>query len=182
MWLNIILGSISGLGLFLFGMKMMADGLQKVAGNRLKSIVKSLTKNKLIGVCVGTVVTMIIQSSSATSVMVVGFVNAGIMNLTQATSIIFGANIGTTITGQMVSFNLATWAPVSIGIGFLLSVASKSSKVREIAEILIGFGLLFVGMLYLKEALSPLKDLPEFTNLIVKAEVMIAIPYHRVGV
>ena len=168
MWLNIILGSISGLGLFLFGMKMMADGLQKVAGNRLKSIVKSLTKNKLIGVCVGTVVTMIIQSSSATSVMVVGFVNAGIMNLTQATSIIFGANIGTTITGQMVSFNLATWAPVSIGIGFLLSVASKSSKVREIAEILIGFGLLFVGMLYLKEALSPLKDLPEFTNLIVQ--------------
>ena len=164
MYLEMFLGAVAGLSLFLYGMKLMADGLQKFAGDKLKSIVRTLTKNRLMAVLVGMFVTMVIQSSSATSVMVVGFVNAGIMTIQQAVGVIFGANIGTTITGQMVSFNLSQWAPIAIGTGILMGAIVK---MKELAEILVGFGILFIGMNYLKDALAPLKDLPAFTEWIV---------------
>lgn len=167
MYLEMFLGAVAGLSLFLYGMKLMADGLQKFAGDKLKSIVRTLTKNRLMAVLVGMFVTMVIQSSSATSVMVVGFVNASIMTIEQAVGVIFGANIGTTITGQMVSFNLSQWAPIAIGTGILMGAIVKNPKVKEFAEILVGFGILFIGMNYLKDALSPLKDLPAFTEWIV---------------
>lgn len=167
MYLEMFLGAVAGLSLFLYGMKIMADGLQKFAGDGLKSIIRTLTKNRLMAVLVGAFVTMIIQSSSATSVMVVGFVNAGLMTLQQAVGVIFGANIGTTITGQLVSFNLSQWAPIAIGSGLILGGVVKNPKVKELAEILVGFGILFIGMNLLKEALEPLKDLPQFTDWIV---------------
>ena len=167
MYLEMFLGAVAGLSLFLYGMKLMADGLQKFAGDKLKSIVRTLTKNRLMAVLVGMFVTMVIQSSSATSVMVVGFVNASIMTIQQAVGVIFGANIGTTITGQMVSFNLSQWAPIAIGTGILMGAIVKNPKVKEFAEILVGFGILFIGMNYLKDALAPLKDLPAFTEWIV---------------
>ena len=167
MYLEMFLGAVAGLSLFLYGMKLMADGLQKFAGDKLKSIVRTLTKNRLMAVLVGMFVTMVIQSSSATSVMVVGFVNAGIMTIQQAVGVIFGANIGTTITGQMVSFNLSQWAPIAIGTGILMGAIVKNPKMKELAEILVGFGILFIGMNYLKDALAPLKDLPAFTEWIV---------------
>ena len=167
MYLEMFLGAVAGLSLFLYGMKLMADGLQKFAGDKLKSIVRTLTKNRLMAVLVGMFVTMVIQSSSATSVMVVGFVNASIMTIQQAVGVIFGANIGTTITGQMVSFNLSQWAPIAIGTGILMGAIVKNPKMKELAEILVGFGILFIGMNYLKDALAPLKDLPAFTEWIV---------------
>ena len=167
MYLEMFLGAVAGLSLFLYGMKLMADGLQKFAGDKLKSIVRTLTKNRLMAVLVGMFVTMVIQSSSATSVMVVGFVNASIMTIEQAVGVIFGANIGTTITGQMVSFNLSQWAPIAIGTGILMGAIVKNPKMKELAEILVGFGILFIGMNYLKDALAPLKDLPSFTEWIV---------------
>ena len=167
MYLEMFLGAVAGLSLFLYGMKLMADGLQKFAGDKLKSIVRTLTKNRLMAVLVGMFVTMVIQSSSATSVMVVGFVNASIMTIQQAVGVIFGANIGTTITGQMVSFNLSQWAPIAIGTGILMGAIVKNPKVKEFAEILVGFGILFIGMNYLKDALAPLKDFPAFTEWIV---------------
>ena len=142
MYLEMFLGAVAGLSLFLYGMKLMADGLQKFAGDKLKSIVRTLTKNRLMAVLVGMFVTMVIQSSSATSVMVVGFVNASIMTIQQAVGVIFGANIGTTITGQMVSFNLSQWAPIAIGTGILMGAIVKNPKVKEFAEILVGFGIL----------------------------------------
>jgi len=114
---SILMALFGGLGLFLYGMNTMSEGLERAAGDRMKSIVEMLTKNKIMGVFVGAVVTMIVQSSSATTVMVVGFVNAGIMNLTQAVGIIMGANIGTTVTAQLVSINLTAIAPLAIGTG-----------------------------------------------------------------
>ena len=143
---QMIIQLVGGLGLFLYGMKIMGDGLENAAGDRLKGILEKVTSNKFIAVAVGTVVTMIIQSSSATTVMVVGFVNAGLMNLFQATGIIMGANIGTTITAQLVSLNLTAVAPIFIGIGTALVMFSKGKKNREIGNIVLGFGILFLGM------------------------------------
>lgn len=163
-----ILGAIGGLALFLYGMNLMADGLQKVAGNKLKGIIQSLTRNRLLSVLIGMFVTMIIQSSSATSVMVVGFVNAGLMTLQQAVGVIFGANIGTTITGQMVSLNLTQVAPIAVASGLLIKALTKKNTLKEAAEILIGFGILFIGMDFLKNSLSSLKDSPAFANWIAE--------------
>lgn len=166
MSIEMILGSIAGLSLFLYGMNLMASSLQKVAGDKLKSIIQKLTRNRFLSVLVGMFVTMIIQSSSATSVMVVGFVNAGLMNLSQALGVIFGANIGTTITGQMVSLNLSQWAPIAIASGLLMRAAAKKASLKDTADILVGFGILFIGMNYLKDSLAPLKDSPVFAEWI----------------
>ena len=117
-----------GLGLFIYGMHIMAEGLQKSAGNKLKKIVELLTKNRVMGVAVGAAFTALVQSSSATTVMVVGFVNAGIMNLTQAVGIIMGANIGTTITAQIVSLKLTAVAPIAVGAGVVMMLASNNSN------------------------------------------------------
>lgn len=163
--LEMILKFVGGLGMFLYGMNVMADGLQKSAGNKMKQLLGFLTNNRLLAVLVGTLVTAIIQSSSATTVMVVGFVNAGILNLTQAVGVIMGANIGTTVTSWLVSMN--EWgqmlkpeflAPLFIGVGAFVMLFTKSRKKKDIAEILVGFGVLFIGLSFMSGAISPYKD------------------------
>lgn len=158
---------LGGLGLFVYGMHMMSEGLQKAAGDKLKRILEVLTTNRFLGVIVGTAVTAITQSSSATTVMVIGFVNAGLMNLAQAASVIMGANIGTTITGQLIAFNFAAFAPLIIAIGTVMVMFSKKKKVKDVGEIVLGFGIIFLGMDTMGKAMEPLKDMPEFRNLIV---------------
>ncbi len=162
---------IGGLGMFLYGMNIMADGLQKSAGGRMRNLLGALTKNRFLGILLGAGVTAVIQSSSATTVMVVGFVNAGLMNLTQAAGIIMGANIGTTITAWVVS--MSEWgsllkpeffAPLLIGIGAFLILFSKKEKPREVSEILIGFGILFIGLSFMSGAITPYRDAPVFAE------------------
>ena len=164
---SILMALFGGLGLFLYGMNTMSEGLERAAGDRMKSIVEMLTKNKIMGVFVGAVVTMIVQSSSATTVMVVGFVNAGIMNLTQAVGIIMGANIGTTVTAQLVSINLTAIAPLAIGTGVLINLVSSNDRTKKYAQILIGFGILFLGMDTMKHAVKPLRSFEGFTTLLM---------------
>lgn len=165
--MSIVISLMGGLGLFLYGMNLMGEGLQKSAGTRLKAIIKLLTSNIFMGVLVGTGVTAVIQSSSATTVMVVGFVNAGIMTLKQAIGVIMGANIGTTVTAQLVSFNLNGMAPVALGIGIVLYLFGKNPKIKHVSEILIGFGMLFTGMEFMKDAVEPLRDYKGFTDMLV---------------
>lgn len=167
---TIILGFAGGLGLFIYGMQIMASGLQKAAGNSLKKILEVLTKNKFLGVLLGIGVTAIIQSSSATTVMVVGFVNAGLMNLQQTVGIIMGANIGTTVTGWLVSsvqwagiFSPENLAPIAVFIGAALGIFSKKQTVNQIGEILVGFGMLFIGIEMMSTGVEPL-DLPAFRD------------------
>ena len=165
--MQIVISLLGGLGLFLYGMNLMGDGLQKSAGSKLKRIIELLTSNVIMGVLVGMVVTMVIQSSSATTVMVVGFVNAGIMSLTQAIGVIMGANIGTTITAQLVSLDVDFLAPVALGIGIVIYMFSNKPKHKNIAEILIGFGILFTGMDFMKEAVKPLAGYQGFTDMLL---------------
>lgn len=164
--LGIISGLVGGLGLFLYGMKLMGDGLENAAGEKLKSIVEKFTSNRFVGVAVGALVTAIIQSSSATTVMVVSFVNAGIMNLIQATGVIMGANVGTTITAQMVSLDLESIAPFIIGVGVFISLVAKSKKRRDIANILLGFGLLFLGMGLMSGSMKPVAESDMFKDFV----------------
>ncbi len=164
--LEILIQLFGGLGLFLYGMNVMSEGLEKAAGERMKKFIEVLTKNRIMGVIVGAFVTMIVQSSSATTVMVVGFVNAGIMNLTQAISLIMGANIGTTITAQLVAFKLTEVAPIAIALGVFLKYFSKNQNTRKWAEILLGFGILFLGMGIMSGAMKPLRSFEGFRTLI----------------
>ncbi|MDD4088322.1 MAG: Na/Pi cotransporter family protein [Tissierellia bacterium] len=166
--MNIAISLVGGLGLFLFGMMYMGDGLQKAAGNKMKNILEALTKNKLMGVLVGALVTGVIQSSSATTVMVIGFVNAGLMNLNQAVGIIMGANIGTTVTAFIVSLNITKIATFMVGIGVAILLIAKKRKVKNMAEVIIGFGVLFIGMDLMKTAMEPLKSNTEFIDLMTK--------------
>ncbi|NLY43595.1 MAG: Na/Pi cotransporter family protein, partial [Clostridiaceae bacterium] len=167
-----------GAAIFLYGMKLMGDGLEKTAGKRMQKIIEAVTSNRLKAVLVGAAVTAIIQSSGATTVMVVGFVNAGIMSLTQAVGVIMGANIGTTVTAQIIRlgdisasawyFNLLrpnTLAPVVVALGVGLIMFSKKKKLNNIGEILAGFGLLFMGMGTMEEAVKGLRDLPQFKEM-----------------
>lgn len=165
---SILVQLVGGLALFLYGMTVMGEGLQKSAGDKMKSIVEMLTKNRFMAVLIGMVVTAIIQSSSATTVMVVGLVNAGIMNLTQSVGIIMGADIGTTITAQLVSINLTALAPFSIALGVIINLATNDAKIKKYAEILIGFGILFMGMDIMKSAAKPLREYEPFTNLLTQ--------------
>lgn len=160
-----------GLGLFLYGMNIMADGLQKAAGNKMKSLLGILTGNRFLAVLVGALVTAIIQSSSATTVMVVGFVNAGLMDLTQAVGVIMGANIGTTITAWLVSMNELGdilkpefYAPVVVCIGAFLILFAKKNRKKQVGEILVGFGALFIGLSFMSGAIIPYRDAPVFAN------------------
>lgn len=166
--MDIAINLIGGLGLFLFGMSYMGEGLQKAAGSKMKDILAALTKNRLMGVLVGTLVTGVIQSSSATTVMVVGFVNAGLMNLNQAVGIIMGANIGTTVTAFLVSLNITKVATFMVGVGVLMHLAAKKKKVKSISEVIIGFGILFIGMKFMGNAMKPLEADPNFTGLMTK--------------
>lgn len=164
---TVIFQLIGGLGLFLLGMQLMSEGLQKSSGDSLKKILEKLTTNRLIGTGVGAVVTAIIQSSSATTVMVVGFVNAGLMSLTQALSVILGANIGTTITGQIISFKISGIALPCIGIGAVLYIFFRKPALQYLGQIVMGFGLLFLGMDTMTEAFKPLAKSEEFKSIFV---------------
>lgn len=165
--MEIAVDLLGGLGMFLYGMNVMGDGLQKAAGEKLKRIIELLTKNKFMGVFVGTIVTAIIQSSSATTVMTTGFVNAGIMTLQQAIGVIMGANIGTTVTAQLVSFNIEKAAPIAIGLGMIIWFITKKQNIKNISEILIGFGILFVGMTFMKEAAEPVSKMQEVKDALL---------------
>jgi phosphate:Na+ symporter len=165
---EILVQIVTGLALFLYGMNVMGDGLQKSAGDKMKSIIEALTRNRIMAVFIGMVVTAIIQSSSATTVMVVGLVNAGIMNLTQSVGIIMGADIGTTITAQLVSINLTALAPFSIALGVIINLSTKNPNVKKYSEILIGFGILFLGMDIMKSACKPLRTYEPFTSLLTR--------------
>ncbi|MCK8816247.1 Na/Pi cotransporter family protein [Natroniella sulfidigena] len=156
---------LGGLGLFIYGMMQMSEGLQKTAGKKLKSLLAALTTNRVMGVLVGAGVTSIVQSSSATSVMVVGFVNAGLMNLVQSIGVIMGANVGTTITAQMVAFDLGEYAFHFIALGFFVHLFAKKPKVKYIGQVLLGFGILFLGMNVMSDTMRPLRDSPVFFDL-----------------
>ena len=159
---------LGGLGLFIYGMQQMGEGLQKAAGNKLKHFLGVLTVNPGVGVLVGTVVTSIIQSSSATTVMVVGFVNAGLMSLSQSIGVIMGANIGTTITAQLVAFELGDYAFHAIAIGFFTYFFAKKQRTKYIGQVLLGFGILFLGLNTMSETMRPLKDSPMFLHWMEK--------------
>jgi phosphate:Na+ symporter len=161
---ELVFGLVGGLGLFLFGMKIMSEGLQKVAGDRMRKILAALTNNRIIGTFVGLAVTAIIQSSSATTVMVVGFVNAGLMSLVQAIGVVLGANIGTTVTAQLLAFKITHYALPAIGIGTGLKLFSTSKRWSYMGEVLLGFGILFFGLATMKEAFVPIKGSLEFQN------------------
>lgn len=156
-----------GLGLFIYGMKMMSDSLENIAGDRMRHILEILTNKRLAAVGVGAGVTALIQSSSATTIMIVGFVNAGLMNLFQATGVIMGANIGTTITAQLIAFKLSDIAPVILFTGMLLTVFIKKRKIFHLGQILLGFGMLFVGLNFMGEAMLPLRENEAFVNFLV---------------
>nr|MBK5236970.1 Na/Pi cotransporter family protein [Clostridium sp.] len=151
-------------------MKMMGDGLVNSTGEKLKKIFERITSNPYKGVATGAIITAVIQSSSATTVMVIGFVNAGLMNLYQATAVIMGANIGTTITAQLIAFNLDAIMPVFLGVGSLTILFSKGKRGRETGNIILGFGILFLGMELMKNTMTPLAQSPVFTTLIMKLE------------
>ena len=161
-----IISMLGGLGLFLYGMKFMGDGLELAAGSRLKNILSLLTTNRLVGTLVGLVVTVIIQSSSATSVMVVGFVNAGLLTLNQAVGILMGANIGTTITGQLIAFKIGDYAPIFIFIGVIFLLFINKQTYKHIGQIICGFGLLFLGLEIMSGSMAPLADIPQFQSML----------------
>ena len=171
---GIIIPFVGGLGMFIYGMQIMAQGLENAAGSRMKSLLEVLTKNKLMGVLLGAFITAVIQSSSATTVMVVGFVNAGIMNLSQAMGVIMGANIGTTVTGWLVSsvewakfLSPSNLAPIAIMIGVILMLTGRRRSVKDISSIIIGFGILFVGITTMSSAVAPLQESEGFRNIFV---------------
>lgn len=165
-----VMGLLGGLALFLYGMQMMSSGLENVAGNKMKQILEKLTANRFVGVLVGAGITAVIQSSSATTVMVVGFVNSGMMTLRQAVWIIMGANIGTTITGQLIALDVGAFAPIIAFIGVAMIVFLKNEKLHHIGSILAGLGVLFIGMDMMSGAMKPLANSEEFVGLLTKFE------------
>lgn len=165
--ISMIIGLLGGLGLFLYGMKLMGDGLENAAGSKLKFILNKLTTNPISSVIVGALVTVVLNSSSATTVMVIGFVNSGLINLVQATGLIMGANIGTTTTAFMVSMNIDAIVPAFVFAGSILFLMAKAKKRRDVASILLGFGVLMLGMELMSDAMYPLRDSVVFQNLIL---------------
>lgn len=162
---SILLNMCGGLGLFLFGMKLMSEAIEKSAGAKLRSILEFFTKNKFSGLIVGIIFTAIIQSSSACTVMVVSFVNAGLMTLYQAVGVIMGANIGTTITSQLVSFNLSKFAPLFLLAGVIMVMFVKKDSVKKFGEILLGFGVLFLGLSLMSASMAGIKENPNIAEL-----------------
>ena len=165
---EIIFGLLGGLAVFIYGMNMMSECLQKVAGSKMKSILAMLTKNPFFGVIAGALTTAVLQSSSATTVMAIGFVSAGLMNLPQAISIILGANIGTTMTAQIIAFKISDYIYVFIFIGFIISFICKSEKAKNIGHTIFAFGLLFLGIETMGSVMKPLASSPIFTNMIAQ--------------
>ena len=165
-----IISLLGGLGAFLFGMKYMGDGLEMAAGSKMKDLLEKLTRNRILGFLLGVFVTVVIQSSSATTVMVMGFINAGIMDLAQATGVIFGANIGTTITSILFALDVSGIAPFCIFIGAFLMLYSKKKQTKHIGQVILGFGLLFQGLHTMSGAMKPLKDVIWFQEFIMNAK------------
>ena len=163
---TMVIGLLGGLGLFLYGMKLMGEGIEKVAGSKMKTILEWCTKNRLVGVIVGAVFTAIIQSSSATTVMVVSFVNSGLLNLMQAVGVIMGANIGTTVTAQIVSLDLDSVAPIFVIIGVVMIMFFKNETVKKVGEVVFGFGTLFLGMTMMKDAMAGIKDSAQLMSML----------------
>lgn len=161
---------LCGLGLFLYGMKLMGDGLELAAGSKLKTMIERLTTNKYMGALIGLAVTAVIQSSSATTVMVVGFVNAGLMNLAQAVGVIMGANIGTTVTGFLIAIKLNSLAPIAIFLGVVMMMFCKKNSHKHVGQIVCGFGILFYGMTVMSTAMEPLSQSAFFRNLFIQMQ------------
>ena len=161
---------LGGLGAFLFGMKYMGDGLELAAGSKMKDLLEKLTRNRFLGFLLGMFVTVVIQSSSATTVMVMGFINAGIMDLAQATGVIFGANIGTTITSVLIALDVSGIAPFCICVGAFMMLYSKKARVKHIGQVILGFGLLFQGLHTMSGAMKPLGQVAWFQNFIAGAK------------
>lgn len=170
--LQIVFGLVGGLAIFIYGMNMMSECLQKAAGEKMKSILALLTRNPILGVLAGAITTAVLQSSSATTVMAIGFVSAGLMSLPQAISIIFGANIGTTMTAQIIAFKITDYIYIIIFIGFIISFVAKSEKVKSIGQTIFAFGLLFLGIETMGDVMKPLASSPVFTDLIAKVSNM----------
>jgi phosphate:Na+ symporter len=164
----VIFQSLGGLGLFLFGMKIMSEGLQKVAGKKMRQILAMVSNNRFVGCGVGTIVTSVIQSSSATTVMLVSFVDAGLMTLTQAIGVILGANIGTTVTAQLIAFKITNYALPAIAAGVLLKFFIGRRKWKYVGDVLLGFGLVFFGLVTMKAGFAPLKDSPAFISFFTR--------------
>ena len=173
MELTDIFSLLGGLALFLYGMQMMSNGLEAAAGNRMKKILEKLTSNRFLGVLVGAGITAVIQSSSATTVMVVGFVNSGMMTLQQAVWIIMGANIGTTITGQLIALDIGVLAPLIAFIGVACIVFVKKEKVQYYGMIVAGLGVLFIGMDMMSAAMMPLRDSEMFVNMVASTRDLV---------
>ena len=165
---KVVFGLIGGLALFLYGMNSMSDALQKAAGEKMKKILEFLTKNPIMGALAGALVTAVLQSSSATTVMVIGFVSAGLMSLPQAISVIFGANIGTTMTAQLMAFKISDYIYPLIFIGFMLNFLGKKEKVKNIGMVIFSFGLLFEGIEIMGSVMKPLAGSPIFVDLMGK--------------
>jgi len=164
-WGFLVIGLFGGLAFFLYGMEKMSEGMKKSAGNKMRSILGALTKNRVIGLVVGAFVTMVVQSSSATTVMLVSFVQADLMTFAQSLGVILGADIGTTITAQLIAFKLTDYALLMIAMGFSLRMFGKNDNLKNIGEVLLGFGILFYGMKLMSDAMSPLRTWPEFINI-----------------
>ncbi|WP_274421550.1 Na/Pi cotransporter family protein [Blautia sp. XA-2221] len=162
---GIILGLMGGLGMFLYGMKLMSDGLEKAAGAKMRSILEFFTKTPLRGILVGTFFTAVIQSSSASTVMVVSFVNSGLMNLYQAAGVIMGANIGTTVTSQLISLNLSALAPAIVMAGVVMVMFCNKTKIQRAGEVLLGFGILFMGLSGMSDSMSVLRESPQVVEI-----------------
>lgn len=163
---QITFGLLGGLAIFIFGMNMMSESLQKAAGEKMKKILGILTVNPVMGVLAGTIATAVMQSSSATTVMVIGFVSAGLMTLKQGISVILGANIGTTMTAQLLAFNISDYIFVIIFVGFIVSFVFKSEKIKSIGQTIFAFGLLFEGIQIMNSVMKPLAASPVFINMI----------------
>lgn len=166
--MEIILGLAGGLALFIYGMNLMGDGLKKIAGEKMKNILQILTGNPLMGIIVGALTTAVMQSSSATTVMVVGFVSAQLMTLPQAISVILGANIGTTVTAQIIAFNIGDYAYLFAAIGFVLSFTGKKRMLKNIGQTIFAFGILFIGLNTMSAVMNPLANSPVFANTLMK--------------
>lgn len=168
MGVELVLSLLGGLALFMYGMQMMSSNLEAVAGNRMKQILERLTANRFLGVMVGAGITALIQSSSATTVMTVGFVNSGLMTLKQAVWIIMGANVGTTITGQLIALDIGALAPLIAFVGVMLLIFTKNKKVQHVGGIIAGIGVLFIGMGMMSDAMVPLRDSETFIRMVTK--------------
>ena len=167
-YLDILIPFVGGLGMFIYGMQIMAQGLENAAGSKMKTLLEALTKNKFFGVLLGALITAVIQSSSATTVMVVGFVNSGLMTLKQAVWVIMGANIGTTITGQLIALDVGAIAPLLAFAGVAVVTFSKKQTVQHYGQIVAGLGILFLGMEMMSSAMSPLRDSETFISLMTQ--------------